>query len=712
MRVFFLLGTEAYRKEPCSENIDLDALAQSGQVSVNGESGNVNSSWWQILVLIEDEMHRAKTGGFIQVHPVLPTRPLPVSHRAPIESLLADLSSPVPYPGEYYLSLYRNARFHDHLLYKWLSLGGCRGKAGQRYLPRYVYNHIRNNLETQQDIYAELQQVGHAHFYDPNHVPATATLSGNGSAAGSKRRARSLSNPASSRPSSASIIRPTTPNPANNNGHLRSHGGEYTGGSVHSLRENVSAATNPPVSIVTTTILSMSPSGEHIQQRIVHQTVPVGGAAPTKSISVTASLPPKPRPMSRGRSYVASSSFSHSSNPPYNDNHDEVLMQSAHGKEHQAGMADPEMAAVTTLAQEYYARMSLTQRPAPLIVASEANNVNDSLVLQVPPTTPVMSGSLGSASAPTSPAGHAFGVNSGSSLNTPKAKFINPNINRNSGIVSRPISANPQQQQAGERKKTVSAAVAAAAAAFAYAYGLDPSATSKIMPKSAQPQPSAASNNLSSQMDVGSGGDITTGSQKRRSLSAPSTSRSALRSTVGVSSTEASCGSLVQEANNTEDSPQPQNLPPSSNDETGTKVLDILRQRRQERHTVQTQLSQLRDYEEKLAMQVYQQQEQYAVQQRRIQHQLEQQEALAKDHAKMKALSQAKQLTSNNMAVLQSATTLMRPSNSSTGASSIITNPSRSTQKSSILSSPLAKHMQWQQQIQQSLLMKQNPSNK
>ncbi len=104
---------EAYRRDPCSDSIDLDALAaqphgggggiasasfsSSASSAMNDNSGqpnsNNNNTWWQILVLIEDEMHRAKTGGFIQVHPVLPARPLP--SRVPTAELVADIMSPV-----------------------------------------------------------------------------------------------------------------------------------------------------------------------------------------------------------------------------------------------------------------------------------------------------------------------------------------------------------------------------------------------------------------------------------------------------------------------------------------------------------------------------------------------------------------------------------------------------------------------------------------
>lgn len=792
-----MIFTEAYRRDPCSDNIDLDALAAqphggfggaasstaSSSIHNDGNSGSHNN-WWQILVLIEDEMHRAKTGGFIQVHPVLPTRPLP--SRVPVANVVADIMSPVLYPGEYYLSLYRNARFHDHLLYKWLSLGGCRGKAGQRYLPRYVYSHIRNNLESQQAIYAELQQVGHALFYDPNNIPAATTVSSSNHGNASKRRTRSISNPASSRPSSATM-RPTTPsNKTTANGY--NYGGYVAGGSMQTLRdlmgqpEGTTAA--PPVSLVTTTTtLTMSPSGHHLQHQILQQTVASSGTAAT---TITASLPPKARPSSstsRGRSYTSMSNLTATATTAVASSTDGETTPVIPTEKNPNGgtSSDVDDATVTALAQEYYARMSVMQRPPALIVpnagADPSSISNGPLVVQIGSTTPSVE-PLGSSSVPSSPAMGSLprSGSSSSTVTSPKARFINPNVNRNSGVYSRPVSSSQPSTttptsvssaaaQTADRKQTVTAAAAAATAAFAYAYGLDPAMTSKMM-KAAQgkaPQP-LTSSQLQASASQPQENDHTDAQHRRRSLSAPSTSRALL------SSNDASAGSstttMTPTATETDatgvtaihsNGSSGHTMPLASHEAsslhgggtgggggggvndasgTGAKVLDILRQRRQERQTQQSQLSQLRDYEEKLAMQIYEQQEQFAVQQRWVQQQrLEQQqqyqqqsERLAKDVAKIKALSQAQQLTANNMAVLQAATGLLRNPAPSAGvvtpstmaAAAVATTSTRKPSHSgsgyamkassalSASSSPLVKHLQWQQRQQELLLMVQH----
>lgn len=71
-----------------------------------------------MILLIEDEMARAKTSGFNMIHP---TR----------------------IKGSWYSSLFRNPRFTDHLLVRWIELGGIRGKAIQ-YLPNEVKAYFPN----------------------------------------------------------------------------------------------------------------------------------------------------------------------------------------------------------------------------------------------------------------------------------------------------------------------------------------------------------------------------------------------------------------------------------------------------------------------------------------------------------------------------------------------------------------------------------------
>eukprot|EP01033_Poteriospumella_lacustris_P000447 gene447-295_t len=754
-----MASQEAYRRDPCSDSIDLDALAaqphgggggiasasfsSSASSAMNDQSGQPNSNnnnWWQILVLIEDEMHRAKTGGFIQVHPVLPARPLP--SRVPTAELVADIMSPVLYPGEYYLSLYRNARFHDHLLYKWLSLGGCRGKAGQRYLPRYVYSHIRNNLESQQVIYAGLQQVGHALFYDPNNIPAATTVSTSNHGNASKRRTRSLSNPASSRPSSATM-RPTTPSNKTatataTNGY--NYGG-YIGGSMQTLRDlmtphpnEVASTAPPPVSVVTTTTLTMSPSGHHLQQQIHQQTIAASGTsiatvANTTPTTMTASLPPKARPSSssRGRSYTSMSNLT--------------------------------PAAVSSIDGGTTPVIPTEKSPKAALSAT-----HDPLVVHIGSTPPSME-PLGSSSVPSSPAAAMGSLpRSGSSSSTatsPKARFINPNVNRNSSAYSRPVSSSqpsttpPPTSQlstasstaATDRKQAVSAAAAAATAAFAYAYGLDPTMTSKMM-KATQGKPhhhplSSSPLQASASQPVQENDHTDDAQHRRRSLSAPSTSRALLVSSNDASTTGSSTATMMTPPATEVDATtiatagvhghgsHESGTMGDVSSGTGAKVLDILRQRRHERQTQQSQLSQLRDYEEKLAMQIYEQQEHFALQQRWVQQQRweqqqhqQQSERLAKDVAKIKAISQAQQLTANNMAVLQAATGLLRNPAPSAGASSMSAaatataaaatsarKPSQGVKTSSALSSsssPLAKHLQWQQQQQELLLMAQH----
>ena len=81
--------------------------------SLSKENGsNNNCSWWQLLLLVEDEISRSKSSGFQILHPVRDK-------------------------GSFYSSLFRNPRFSDHLLVRWIELGGIRGKA-LNYLPSEI----------------------------------------------------------------------------------------------------------------------------------------------------------------------------------------------------------------------------------------------------------------------------------------------------------------------------------------------------------------------------------------------------------------------------------------------------------------------------------------------------------------------------------------------------------------------------------------------
>ena len=69
----------------------------------------LSSKWWQILQVVEDEMDRARSGGFVVAHPT-------------------------PAGASHYTSLYRSSRYSDHLLARWIEIGGSAG-GGAQYLP-------------------------------------------------------------------------------------------------------------------------------------------------------------------------------------------------------------------------------------------------------------------------------------------------------------------------------------------------------------------------------------------------------------------------------------------------------------------------------------------------------------------------------------------------------------------------------------------------
>lgn len=95
--VFYI--KELYRKKPSPETIDIAAL------------GSAESSW-TMLLMIEDELTRAKSTRFHTVHPTAQK-------------------------AGHYTQLYRNCRFSDHLLAKWVISGGSRGQLKKHMPPRY-----------------------------------------------------------------------------------------------------------------------------------------------------------------------------------------------------------------------------------------------------------------------------------------------------------------------------------------------------------------------------------------------------------------------------------------------------------------------------------------------------------------------------------------------------------------------------------------------
>jgi hypothetical protein len=94
----------------------MEALKEDLSFQVNGSSSNNSCSWWQMILLIEDEIARSKTGGFRLLHPIKES-------------------------GSFYTSLFRNPRFSDHLLTRWLEIGGIRGK-GLGFLPAEVRSYF------------------------------------------------------------------------------------------------------------------------------------------------------------------------------------------------------------------------------------------------------------------------------------------------------------------------------------------------------------------------------------------------------------------------------------------------------------------------------------------------------------------------------------------------------------------------------------------
>jgi hypothetical protein len=87
---------ESWRRAPKPKSIDFSAVAAS-------------ESSWLLLLMAEDEFARSRSTHFTLVHPTQAT-------------------------AERYLGLYRNHRFSDHLLARWVSEGGFNGPL-RRYIP-------------------------------------------------------------------------------------------------------------------------------------------------------------------------------------------------------------------------------------------------------------------------------------------------------------------------------------------------------------------------------------------------------------------------------------------------------------------------------------------------------------------------------------------------------------------------------------------------
>lgn len=77
-----------------------------------------NESSWLLLLMIEDELSRAMSTKFHVVHPT-------------------------PNAASYYTTLYRNCRFSDHLLAKWVQSGGSEGEYSHFIPTKFVPNRVR-----------------------------------------------------------------------------------------------------------------------------------------------------------------------------------------------------------------------------------------------------------------------------------------------------------------------------------------------------------------------------------------------------------------------------------------------------------------------------------------------------------------------------------------------------------------------------------------
>ena len=104
-----MAGQAEWRKDMTMRNINLASLGQADAA-------------WYMLLMVEDEFDRAEQSKFQKLHPAL-------------ESI------------DRYMPLYKNARFSDQLLGKWLKGGMSEGKGKRLFLPK----RFKENMATEQD---------------------------------------------------------------------------------------------------------------------------------------------------------------------------------------------------------------------------------------------------------------------------------------------------------------------------------------------------------------------------------------------------------------------------------------------------------------------------------------------------------------------------------------------------------------------------------
>lgn len=118
-----MAGQDSWRKDMTMQNINLAAL------------GNGDAAWYMLL-MVEDEFDRAEQSKFRRLHPAENT---------------VDL----------YIELYKNARFSDQLLGKWLKGGMSGGKENNKFLPtRFIRNCNENSTASDDHIVSTPRGTG------------------------------------------------------------------------------------------------------------------------------------------------------------------------------------------------------------------------------------------------------------------------------------------------------------------------------------------------------------------------------------------------------------------------------------------------------------------------------------------------------------------------------------------------------------------------
>eukprot|EP00597_Dinobryon_sp_UTEXLB2267_P010034 CAMPEP_0170104660 /NCGR_PEP_ID=MMETSP0020_2-20130122/4274_1 /TAXON_ID=98059 /ORGANISM="Dinobryon sp., Strain UTEXLB2267" /LENGTH=857 /DNA_ID=CAMNT_0010328565 /DNA_START=495 /DNA_END=3068 /DNA_ORIENTATION=+ len=164
---------EVYRRDPSSVNVDLSSL------------GN-NESCWLLLLMVEDELARAESSQFHVVHPTANT-------------------------AAYYTTLYRNCRFSDHLLAKWIQGGGSNGEYRQ-YIPRrFLGREMSSSSKSTINNGCNVKQAKSAEEQDNKRNVATAAPK----SAGSRPRPLSAGRAVSSRMTKQQPLNPTPPSSLN-----------------------------------------------------------------------------------------------------------------------------------------------------------------------------------------------------------------------------------------------------------------------------------------------------------------------------------------------------------------------------------------------------------------------------------------------------------------------------------------------------------------